>query len=186
MSADCIILLNSAAIFLPHAVPPVWLDGALRGRRTGVFGFFIVSAPVPSSFFFQLAMVGEFLFHLFQLLAYRFALLLFHRFVGVLLKGGGHNIHVLGLEKDQIFALSLLFYFFQTIINAILPGHPVERLDIIVRNHDVRDLCAALLQALNALPTCFLTLPFFLLSLAAFSYPSLPAALSGLLSKSVQ
>ena len=32
-----LILLNSAASFLPHAVPPVWLDGALRGRRAGVF-----------------------------------------------------------------------------------------------------------------------------------------------------
>ena len=46
-----------------------------------------------------------------------------------------NNIHVLGLEKDQIFALSLLFYFFQTIINAILPGHPVEGLDILSLIH---------------------------------------------------
>ena len=43
-------------------------------------------------------MVGEFLFHLFQLLAYRFTLLFFQRFAGVLLKGGGHNIHILGLD----------------------------------------------------------------------------------------
>ena len=31
----------------------------------------------------------------------------------------------------------------------------------IVRNHDVRDLRAALLQTLDALPTCFLTLALF-------------------------
>jgi len=44
------IRLISAANFLPHAVPPVWLDGALCGRWAGVFGFFIVSVPAPSSF----------------------------------------------------------------------------------------------------------------------------------------
>lgn len=91
-------------------------------------------------------MIGKFLFHLFQLLTHRFAFLLFQRFAGVLLKGGGHNIHILGLEKDQILRLALLLYLFQTVINAILPGDPVERLDIIVRDNDVRDLRAALLQ----------------------------------------
>ena len=60
---------------------------------------------------------------------------------------------------------ALLLYLFQTIINAILPGYPVKGLDVIVRDNDVRDLCAAPLQALDALLTCSLTLtfPFLLL-----------------------
>ena len=102
-------------------------------------------------------MIGKFLFHLFQLLTHRFAFLLFQRFTGVFLKGGGHNIHILGLKKDQILCFALLFHLFQTIINAIFPGYPVKRLDIIVCDNDVRDLRAALLQALDALPPCFLS-----------------------------
>ena len=106
-------------------------------------------------------MIGKFRFHLFQLLAHRFTLLLFQRFAGVFLKGGGHNIHILGLEKDHVLCFAILLHLFQTVINAVFPGHPVEGLDIIVCNHNIRDLRAALLQALNALLPRFFTLAFF-------------------------
>ncbi len=183
MSADCIILLNSAAIFAPCR--PARLVRRCFARQAGrFFRFFIVSVPAPSSFLFQLAMVGEFLFHLFQLLTHRFTLLLFSVSLVYSLKAAVITSTSLALKRQGILFCPPAPPF-QAVINAILPGHPVERLDIIVRDNDVRDLRAALLQALDALPTCFLTLAFSPFP-AASSYLSLPAALSGLLSKFVQ
>ena len=80
-------------------------------------------------------------------------------------KEGKTEYLVFCLEKDQIFAFPLLFHLFQTVINTIFPGYPVKGLDVIVRDNDVRDLRAALLQALDALLTCSLTLTFSFLLL---------------------
>ena len=118
-------------------------------------------------------MLGNTLLGLLQLLSDGLPLLLFQRNSGIFLECCRHNIYIFRLEKDQIFGFTLFFCLFQTIINAVLPGYPVKRLDVIVRDNDIGKLCAALLQALDALlsslssvlPSHLLRLLFFLLDL---------------------